>query len=446
MINRKKILTASLWVLIIFGLSQVVRLGSNLIVTRMLEPEMFGLMAVVYVILHGLGMFSDLGLWSFVVRNKNGTDPHFLNVIWSMQVVRGWIMFSALFLGVIIFVGVKEIFNPNLRGIYANDLFPVIIIIVGVAAIVNGYINMAPALISREIKRGKLESIDLTAQVLSSCVMITWAYINPSIWALVAAGVLNPVFGLFLTRIVFPLKHKFTWDKKIVKEAYDFGKWIVLASILTYISQQGDRLYFGAYINPALLGAYSIGFMLYQAVVNVTEQISFKIWFPTLSNIVNNDHQALKRVYYSIRQKQDILLFAVTGMLFASAQTIIDFLYDDRYSAAGWALQTLSLSLIGETMSIVGLECLSALGITKYRVKVMLYRSLGIMVGLPLCFYLFSYEGAVYCVAFNVFLGIPVIYKQLYKVKILSLFHEIRMLPIIFISYWAAVPILALFK
>jgi len=37
----------AVWTIASYGLSQVLRLGSNLILTRLLVPEMFGLMSLV---------------------------------------------------------------------------------------------------------------------------------------------------------------------------------------------------------------------------------------------------------------------------------------------------------------------------------------------------------------------------------------------------------------
>lgn len=434
MISRNSILIASMWVMVAYGLSMIIRLGGNLVVTRLLEPEMFGLMAIVYVIMQGLAMFSDLGLWTFIVRHKDGTDSEILNVVWSMQVVRGWIMFFVLSVTAIILFAVKIVFQLDLPGVYGQDILPAIMLVVGVSAVISGYNSMAPAVISREVKRGKLESIDLVTQILAVVVMITWALIQPTIWALVSASVVASLSTVFLTYKAFSIRHRFCWDKNIVTEVYDFGKWIVLASILTYIAQQGDRLFFGAYISPALLGVYSIAFLMYQSLLSIAQKLTFKIWFPVLSETVHNDLKSLKQKYYKIRLRQDFILFLLVGIIYSGADLIIDFLYDDRYKDAGWMLKILSISLVGQGLSVVGLECMSALGVTKYRVYVMLVRGVGLLIGLPVSFYFFSLEGAIYCVALNVFLGLPVLYWELYKNGIFSFYREIRVLPVVLIS------------
>jgi len=68
-----------MWTIASYGLSQVLRLGSNLILTRLLVPEMFGLMSLVYVFITALHLFWDLGIGTSLMQNKRGEEPDFLN-------------------------------------------------------------------------------------------------------------------------------------------------------------------------------------------------------------------------------------------------------------------------------------------------------------------------------------------------------------------------------
>ena len=62
----------SLWTVVDFGGNQFLRLASNLLLTRLLFPEAFGLMAIVQVFITGLEMFSDAGVQSSIIQNKRG--------------------------------------------------------------------------------------------------------------------------------------------------------------------------------------------------------------------------------------------------------------------------------------------------------------------------------------------------------------------------------------
>ena len=72
---------------------QLLRLIRNLILTRLLQPEAFGLVAAVNTLYFGLVMFSDLGVWQSVIRSEHSEDPRFLGTAWSVQLLRGTLLF-----------------------------------------------------------------------------------------------------------------------------------------------------------------------------------------------------------------------------------------------------------------------------------------------------------------------------------------------------------------
>ena len=89
----------SAWTIIgVFG-SQGIRLVSNLVLTRLLFPEVFGVMALVMVMMQGLNNFSDVGITPAVLQSKRGDDPDFLNTAFTLQAIRGvalWLACCAL--------------------------------------------------------------------------------------------------------------------------------------------------------------------------------------------------------------------------------------------------------------------------------------------------------------------------------------------------------------
>lgn len=433
--DRKQIISAGFWVVGAFGLSQIVRLGSNLVVTRLLEPEMFGLMAIIYVVTHGINMFSDIGLWSFIVRHQYGTEKKILDTVWTIQVIRGWLMFSVVFLFAVLLVLMDRIFQFDLGSIYGNRKLPILLIVVGFTAVIAGFNTMASAVASRELKRGRLELIALAAQLMGTLVMLIWAWYSPSIWALASAGVVASITSIILTYKLFDYRHSFAWKKDVVKEAFTYGKWIFLASALTYLAVEGDKLIFASYISATELGIYSVAFMLIGAVNNVFQQLNSKIWFPVLSRVVNTEPDKLKSKYYSIRLKQDTVIFFFVGLIIALSPMLIEFLYDERYHDAGWMMQILSFSLLGIVLSTLGLECLSALSITKIRMKVMFVRALSVFIGIPILFYYYGFSGGIWGVVIGSLIAIPIQYSEMNKQNIFSFILEVRMVPMVGVGY-----------
>src|SRR6056297_1059184 len=128
-----------------FGGANALRLGSNLILTRLLFPEAFGLMALTQVFLTGLQMFSQFGINASVIRSERGDDPAFLHTAWTVQIVRGiglWLICFAVAYPAAAFYG-----EPQLE-----QLLPA----VGLTAAINGLASINMVTVNRKLLLGRL--------------------------------------------------------------------------------------------------------------------------------------------------------------------------------------------------------------------------------------------------------------------------------------------------
>src|ERR1017187_5882027 len=92
---RQRVLNAGTWRLAGYAIGQTIRFGSNLLMTRLLVPEMFGVMAIASLFIAALAMFSDLGVKQSIIQSKRGADPTFLNTAWIIQILRGVVLWGA---------------------------------------------------------------------------------------------------------------------------------------------------------------------------------------------------------------------------------------------------------------------------------------------------------------------------------------------------------------
>ena len=71
---RKRVLLAGALNIGSIVASQVIRLGGNLIITRLLLPEMFGLMAIATTVSVLLLLLSDVGLRQNIIQSPEATS------------------------------------------------------------------------------------------------------------------------------------------------------------------------------------------------------------------------------------------------------------------------------------------------------------------------------------------------------------------------------------
>jgi O-antigen/teichoic acid export membrane protein len=327
--DTQKAVRGSLWTLCGYGGSQVLRLTSNLILARFLFPEAFGLMALVKVFMHGLQMFSDLGIGPSIIQNKAGTQPAFLRAAWTIQVLRGLALGA---LTTLLAVPVSRFFAVNdPMAVQLAYLLPV----VGITAVIGGFASTSVFTLNRKMQIGRVTMMELIPQAFSLTVMIVWAWIAPSVWALVAGGITHSLVRTLLSHLWNPgPRDRFGWDRHAAAELIRFGRWIFLSTVVTFLATHIDRILLGRMLSLAELGLYSIGMTFARVATHTTSRLSSVVLFPLLAKRRDDPHGMIRSCL-----KARFAVLAAGGavcLAFAIfAPTFFGLLYTEAYAAAG---------------------------------------------------------------------------------------------------------------
>jgi len=81
-----------------YGSTAVVRLGSSLILTRLLTPQAYGIFAILLTFVFTLEMLSDVGPAGLLIRHPRGNEVRFVHTIWTIRLLRSFLNFGILYL------------------------------------------------------------------------------------------------------------------------------------------------------------------------------------------------------------------------------------------------------------------------------------------------------------------------------------------------------------
>jgi O-antigen/teichoic acid export membrane protein len=338
---RALVIRGSAWTLLGYGAAQVLRLGGNLVLTRLLAPEIFGVATLVVLFLQALEMFSDVGLSSSVVRSPRGDDAEYLSTVWTIQVIRGF----ALGFGAILIAWPAA-------AIYGTPALKWLIPVGGITAVAQGFCSVAVLRSNRHMVLGRLTVLELCAQALTLCATVLLAAVRPTVWALVCGGIIGAVAKAVLSFVMLPASvHRLTWDRSSAAEILHFGKWLTLSTILTFLANSGDRLVLGYVLTKRELGVYSIAFLMSQAVLLAVRNLSVRIFFPLYSRLGELDDAAVRaRIGRCQVALLALVLPPICGLIVWGPR-IVDLLYDQRYHNAGWMLRILAAGTIGAVIT-----------------------------------------------------------------------------------------------
>lgn len=418
------------WTVLGHGLSQLIRLGSSLILTRLLAPELYGVMAVGYVVMTGLGMFSDIGLTANAIQSRRGDDPRFLNVSWVVQIVRGFILAGCAVLVGLALAGMAGAGWLPAHSVYADPQVPSLLMVISIYAAVSGFDSTKTWYARRHLALAALTKIELAAQLATTVFQLVWALIAPSIWTLAGGWIFGGVLKMVLTHAALSgPPNRLEWDRGVFKEIMDFGKWTVLSSAFSFLLTSGDKLLLGALLDSGSMGSYSIAFLLIGALqVAILKVVGFAV-LPALSEVYRSKPENMQATIYRIRRPLDMVCLTCAGALLVLGPTVVEVLYDDRYAAAGWMLAALSMILVAIRLDVFD-QALIAMGRVKLLSLLNAIRLVALYTVVPTGYQLHGVRGAVYAVAACALINALVVLAMQGRMHLVDWKRELLALPL----------------
>jgi O-antigen/teichoic acid export membrane protein len=425
------VLNAGAWSIAGYGLNQAIRFGSNLLLTRLLAPEAFGVMAIAFLVLTCLAMFSDLGLNINVIQSPRGRDHAFLNTVWAVQLIRGLLLWAvALCVSLILFPAGHSGFIPR-DSVYADPRLPYVIAAVSLTALLAGAQSTRVFEARRNLAVGRISRIEIVSQLAGLFCMLAWLAFDHSVWALVAGTVVSAFVTTVLSHVWLPgTANRWGWDKSAFDEVIKFGKWIFLSSITGFLVGNGDRFLLAGLIGATSFGVYVIAFLVYSTIDLVLGRMIADVSFPALSEIARERRADLKTGYYRFYVALAAFAYFASGCLMASGQALITLLYDPRYHDAGWMLQILAAALL-TIPSRLAAQCFLVLGVSRIFSHIQATRLVVLYACLPAGLHFFGLAGALWGIVLAHFSTLPVVIVYMVKHELYDLRKEIVLLPIV---------------
>ena len=322
---RARALRGTLSTVLLAGGGHVVRFASNLVLTRLLFPEAFGLMALVQVVTIGLDMLSDVGLRTSVMRSPRGTDLDFLNTVWTVQAIRGvllWLLVCAL--------------APSFARFYDEPMLAQLLPVASFGLVIKGFYPTKIMSVQRNLQLGRYSMLSLIIHVLHVIVLAILAWWMGSVWALVIGGLIAPMIGFVLyQRFLGGIRNRFRLEGAALREIFQLGKYLFVSTMASYVINQSDRAVLGLFIPIDLLGIYGIAFALATLPSVLANTISKSVIFPLYRMRHPLDAPGNRAKIFRTRRMVAAGALLLSCLMAYGSPWLMDTLYDDRYSLAG---------------------------------------------------------------------------------------------------------------
>ena len=339
---KARAVSAGGWNTFITIATQALRLLSNLILTRLLLPEAFGMIALTGVFLTAIALFTDIGVNRSITREPDGEDPKFLRVAWVIKILRG----VAVGVGVLVIAILLYSFGSDTfpaASVYAQPEMPGLIALTALSPILLGAVSTNFDVAVRRLEYRRFAFILIAAQAISIIAMVVFAMISPTVWALLLGMLVNGAVQCVLSFWMIPgPTMRWTWDRNIALRIWNFGKWLIGSSVLTFVARNTDKFVMGGIMTSTGFGILTIAQTWIAAGTTFVARLTEGVGFPLIAEVMRTRPDELQVLYPRYQRVVDLICVAGFVFCYFAGQLFIEILYTTTYATAGSYIQLLS--------------------------------------------------------------------------------------------------------
>ncbi len=302
------------------------------ILARLLTPEDFGVVAVISVFISFFYIFTDMGIGTAIVQNKQLTKADNDNI------------FSFSFYVAIILAIFFSLFSFGIAGFYNNTVYKPLGSLLSLSLFFST-LNMVPNAMLLKEKRFKLIGIRLIAVTVVTCIMtIIMALCGFKYYALVLNSIISTGTTFLWNMKSVKLRIRLHFNMKSVHKIRNYSSFIFFFSIMNYFSRNLDNLFIGKVMGDVSLAYYDKAYKLMLYPVGNLANVITPILHPILSDHQDNKPYILAQ-YIKVARFLSLLGAFISAFCFFEAKDIMLLMFGKQWLFAVPCFRILALSI-----------------------------------------------------------------------------------------------------
>lgn len=384
----------------------------TIIISRLITPQDYGLIAMLSIFIVIAQVIIDCGLSNSLIQNQNRTQYDF-STVFFLNISIGISCYIILFIGA-----------PYIAAFYNNKILEKILQVYAIVIIINSFALVQRTIIYIDNKYRLLSIITIFSIFVSGIISIYLAYCDYGVWALASYYIAQSLICSILLWITSNWRPQFVFNNESAKKAIDFGWKLLLANLINSIVSNLYTLVIGKRFNATELGYYGRGQSIsYLYPSNISNMFNQAV-FPILCE-VQNDNQRLNAIFIKYIKIASFVTFLPLAMLTSLAEPIILTILGSNWLPAVPFLQILSIAYMLDPIMRLNSIVLNVKGNTSYSLKSEIIKKICL---LTILFATLEF-GTLYIatgVIFYSVIDLIIVSKYVKKVMSLTIWDEIR--------------------
>lgn len=299
---NKKVFSNFLWRFFERCGAQGVTLVVSLVLARLLDPSVYGTIALVTVFTTIMHVFADSGMGNALIQKKDADDLDFSSVFYFNITVC-----TCLY-------GVMFLVAPLIAAFYKMPELTAIVRVLSLFLIISGVKNVQQAYVSRNMLFKRFFFATLGGTIGAAVVGITMAYYGYGVWALVAQMLFNATIDTIILWITVKWRPKRMFSMKRLKVLFSYGWKFLLSSLLDTFYNELRQLIIAKIYTKEDLAQYNQGEKMPKLIVtNINSSID-SVLLPTMSRVQDNKETIRNMTRRAIKTSTYIMMPFMVGL------------------------------------------------------------------------------------------------------------------------------------
>lgn len=347
--DNKKITSNLIWKLMEKFGAQFVSFIVSIILARLLDPVVYGTIALVTVITTLLQVFIDSGLGVSLIQKRNSDDLDFSTVFYFNFLVC-----------VVLYVGLFFI-APLIAKFYEIDELTSIIRVLGLTLIISGVRSIQQSYVSKHLMFKKFFFSTVGGTIVSAIIGIWMAYNGYGVWALVFQTLSNQLIGTIILWITVKWRPKLQFSFQRLKGLFSYGWKLLVSSLLDTLWKDLSQLIIGKKYTTEDLAFYNKGKQFPELATTALNGSIDSILLPTMSEVQDNPERVKSMTRRSIKVSSFVLWPMMIGLA-ACAEPFISFVLTDKWLFAVPFMQIFCIIYAFYPIHTANLNAIKAMG------------------------------------------------------------------------------------
>lgn len=349
---KKQTISGAIWKFTERISAQLISFVVSIILARILAPDDYGLIALVFVFTTFCDKLLIAGFATSLIQKKTADDKDFSSVLY-FSIAAAFVLYGLLFFGAPLITDFYTKFDRT-------ELIAVIRVL-GLSFFLMAFSSVQHAYVSKHMLFKCYFWSTLGATVFSGIVGIVMAYQGWGVWALVAQNMLATFLGCTILWFTVDWRPKLIFSFERLQGLFSYGWKIFMASIIKTLYNDVRSLVIGKMFTPADLAYYNRGQSLPQLVdSNVTGTID-SVLFPAYSRLQDDRPAMLNAVRRAVKTSCYVLM-PILALMAAVASPLVSLLLTDKWLPCVPFMQILSFSFIFSPVEMENLQAIKAIG------------------------------------------------------------------------------------